>query len=53
MNRLDSLINKYSELITELHEYLEMMGIDTETDEHMIELVNQKEYYIRIRMFDY
>lgn len=53
INRLNSLIYKYSEMIAELHEYLEMMGIDPETDEHMIELVNQKNYYVEINMFGY
>ena len=51
MSRLDSLIYKYSEMIAELYEYLETMGIDPETDEHMIELVNQKNYYVEINMF--
>ena len=53
MNRLDSLINKYSEMIAELYEFLTAMGIDPETDEHMIELVNQKNYYIQINMLGY
>ena len=53
MNKLDLLIEKYSEMIKELYEYLEMMGIDPETDEHMIELVNQKNYYIQINMIGY
>lgn len=53
MNRLESLIEKYTETIAELHEYLEMIGIDPETDEQMIELVNQKNYYIEINMFGY
>lgn len=50
MSRLDSLIYKYSEMIAELYEYLETMGINPETDEHMIELVNQKNYYVGINM---